>query len=114
MPVLDALRASGARVWPFTNHGWPLVLEIYPRLFTGPVHKSDPLGREALLASRYPTLRDDLRRAAVASQDAFDAAVSALEMVRYATELQRLPVEVDETMKLEGRIWHPRWHDDGA
>ena len=114
MPVLHALHTQGARIWPFTNHGWPLLLEIYPRLFTGPVHKSHADARAGLLSLRYPTLEAHLRRAAIASEDAFDAAVSALEMARYATELQQLPIELDATMKLEGRIWHPRWHDDSA
>jgi hypothetical protein len=114
MPILHALHVRGARVWPFTDQGWPLVLEIYPRLFTGPVRKSNADARAALLSTRYPTLDSDFRYAAIASEDAFDAAVSALEMARYVADLQRLPIEVDATMKLEGRIWHPRWHDDGA
>jgi hypothetical protein len=112
MPMLQALHARGARIWPFTDHGSPTVLEIYPRLFTGPVHKSNPVAREALLTARYPTLREDLRRSAIGSEDAFDAAVSALEMARHTDQMARLPTEKDVIMKLEGSIWHPRFHDD--
>jgi hypothetical protein len=114
MPVLQALHAAGARVWPFTDLGAPVVLEIYPRLFTGPVHKSNAAAREALLITHYPTLREDHRRSAALHEDAFDAAVSALEMARHVDALRALPRECDSVMKLEGRIWHPRWHDDGA
>ena len=114
MPVLHALHSHGARVWPFTDRGWPLVLEIYPRLLTGSVRKSNASAREALIDARYPSLREDFRRAAIASEDAFDAAVSALEMAHDVENLKELPVETDPIMKLEGRIWHPRWHDDHA
>lgn len=114
MLLLRALHARGARIWPFTNVGAPLVLEIYPRLFTGPVHKSNAAAREALLTTRYPSLREDLRRSAILSEDAFDAAVSALEMLRHTETLNHLPTERDPVMKLEGRIWHPRLYDDGA
>ena len=114
MPLLQALYAAGAHVWPFTDNGSPVIVEIYPRLFTGPVRKSNAAAREALLTMRYPTLREDLRRAAIGSEDAFDAAVSALEMVRHADALKDLPTERDATMKLEGRIWHPHLNDDGA
>src|SRR5579864_574690 len=69
MPTLSALHNAGARIWPFTDHGWPLVLEIYPRLFTGPVRKSDATARAALLATRYPTLNNEMRRAAIDSED---------------------------------------------
>jgi Protein of unknown function (DUF429) len=112
MPVLHQLSVAGARVWPFSRTGAPLVLEIYPRLFTGPVHKSNTPARAALLDARYPALDPWHRALAVGSEDAFDAAVSAMEMARHAHLVEELPYLTDPLMELEGRIWHPRWHDD--
>lgn len=112
MPLLHRLHASGARIWPFTVAGAPTVLEIYPRLMTGAVHKSDPRARAALLASRYPALSNEHRRLAVASEDAFDAAVSALVMIEHIADLADLPAEADPELQLEGRIWHPTWRAD--
>jgi len=114
MPLLLELHRAGARIWPFTNAGAPLVVEIYPRLFTGPVHKSNATARATLLDARYPSLGEPFRGLAAASEDAFDAAVSALEMVRHVECLRDLPLEENPVMKLEGCIWHPRWHYDGA
>ena len=112
MPLLHHLHAHGARVWPFTDAGWPLVLEIYPRLLTGPVIKSNVAARRAYLAARYPGLDPDHARAATDSEDAFDAAVSALRMVEHAGDLRALPIEDDAQLRLEGRIWHPGWRTD--
>ena len=47
MPILLRLRGAGFRVWPFDRPqpGQPLVVEMYSRLNTGPVHKSNPAKR---------------------------------------------------------------------
>jgi hypothetical protein len=50
-------------------------------------------------------MRDEFRRRAVTSEDAFDAAVSALVMSAAAEELLRLPPEPDYLV--EGKIWWP-------
>ena len=113
MPLLHALSARGARVWPYTGEGGrPVVVEIYPRLMTGPVRKSNSFSRAALLASHFPTLGDEHRQLAIASEDAFDAAVSALVMLQHAADLLSLPAEADPALRLEGRIWHPGWRAD--
>ena len=109
MPLLLALHEAGAHIWPFDPPGGPLVLEIYPRLLTGPVNKSDPSAREAFLRARYPDLDRLHFDAAAASEDAFDAAVSALVMLAHRDDLSALPDESDALMRLEGRIWHPYW-----
>jgi hypothetical protein len=109
MPLLRALHSRGARIWPFTHRGSPTVIEIYPRLMTGPVHKSSAAARSDLLARRYPRLNPEFRRLATVSDDAFDAAISALVMVENMDDLSNLPPEGDPTQRLEGRIWHPRW-----
>jgi hypothetical protein len=112
MPLLLALLESGARIWPYTHRGTPTVVEIYPRLLTGPVHKANAHARRALLDRRYPNLQAEFRDAATASEDAFDAAVSALVMIEHVPELTCLPVESDPTLRREGRIWHPAWRND--
>ena len=112
MPVLRRLHMQGARVWPFTSEGSPVVLEIYPRLLTGAVRKSDPVARAKLLATRYPHLDREHARLATLSEDAFDAAVSALVMIEHVSDLQSLPEEHDAELRLEGRIWHPAWRLD--
>lgn len=112
MPLLARLAEAGATVWPFTYGDGPAVVEIYPRLLTGAVRKSDPLARERYLSERYPCLSDDFRRAAINSDDAFDAAVSALVMIEHVGDLTSLPEEPDSVLRLEGRIWHPCWRDD--
>jgi hypothetical protein len=109
MPLLRTLQAGGASIWPADPPGWPRVIEIYPRLLTGPVHKADPVARRALLDRRFPALEAAHRQAAIASEDAFDAAVSALAMLEWAADLASLPHETDPLVRLEGRIWYPHW-----
>jgi hypothetical protein len=82
-------------------------VEIYPRTFTGPVRKSDPAERRKLLARRFPDLDPALCQVAVGSEDAFDAAVSALVMAAHASELAALPHLTDRRSRTEGRVWRP-------
>ena len=109
MPLLRQLHEAGATIWPFVRGARPIVVEIYPRLLTGPVRKSVAAERQRLLAERYPTLDAQHRDLAMASEDAFDAAVSALVMAEHVADLLALPDEPDPQLRLEGRIWHPRW-----
>lgn len=104
MQILPRLSAAGSRIWPFDPPGMPLVVEMFPRLLTGPVIKSDRGERERYLASvpMSPTFRD----LATNSDDAFDAAVSALGMAAAIDELIALPDKSDYA--LEGKIWQPR------
>jgi diadenosine tetraphosphate (Ap4A) HIT family hydrolase len=107
MPFLGDLAEAGFAIWPFDAPRLPLVVEIYPRLLTGPVIKSDAGARIAFLEDRFPDLEPRLRDAAGASEDAFDAAVSALVMARHVDELTSLPKARDAADRLEGRIWIP-------
>jgi len=107
MPVLAALRRAGFSIWPFDPPRWPLVVEIYPRLLTGPVRKSSRAAREVHLSTSALDQSPALRARAGSSPDAFDAAVSALVMSRYSRELVILPTMTDEVSRLEGEIWHP-------
>lgn len=100
-PLLRRLRAEGFAVWPFDDPRLPIAFEIYPRLLTGPVIKSRLAARE-----RYQLQRCLPLEAAV-SEDAFDAAVSAMVMERSSAELRSLPSEADQVIRREGRIWQP-------
>ena len=107
MPLLHRLTAAGFSVWPFDDPALPMVVEIYPRALTGPVTKSCRPCRERYLQSCYPALNDEWKATAASSEDAFDAAVSALQMARHVKALEQLPVINDPTLRLEGLIWHP-------
>jgi hypothetical protein len=53
-----------------------------------------------------------MRERAAGSEDAFDAAVSALVMARHREELSALPpVPPGSRLRLEGAIWTPRKSD---
>jgi hypothetical protein len=104
MQALHRLAAAGFRIWPFDEAGLPLVVEVFPRLLTGPVTKSRQSERERYLSTlRIPS---EFRRRAAASDDAFDAAVSALVMSASVGELLALPNRPDDL--IEGRIWQPQ------
>jgi hypothetical protein len=107
MSLLRRLHLAGWAIWPFDPPGWPLALEIYPRLLTGAVVKSSRLARAAYLAARFPALDPALAARAGAGEDAFDAAVSALVMAEHAAALASLPSRTDPLTLLEGEIWRP-------
>ena len=108
MPMLARLREAGWSVWPFDPPRLPLLVEIYPRLLTGPVVKSDAAARARYLgAPEYAGLSDEVRAEAAASEDAFDALVSVLVMRRHAAEFARLRQAQDRRTLLEGAIWRP-------
>jgi hypothetical protein len=104
MQALHALRRAGFLIWPFDEPDTPLVVEIFPRTLTGPVSKGDRAERERyLLETNFPR---EFLDAAAASEDAFDAAVSALAMAERVYELSAL--EPCPDYALEGRIWLPQ------
>lgn len=110
MPLLARLYAAGWRIWPFTDGtgpGAPTALEIYPRLLTGAVNKSSFSQRAEYLRHRFPRLDARLGVAASSSEDAFDAAVSALVMASRESELRGLAGARDEVERVEGAIWMP-------
>jgi hypothetical protein len=107
MPLLHRLREDGWSVWPFDPVAAHTLVEIYPRLLTGPVNKSQQTSRERYLSACYPALHDKWKREAAKSEDAFDAAVSALQMERHLAELVSLPSMDSPTLRREGLIWFP-------
>ena len=114
MPWLARLQDEGFAIWPFDDAQLasgesmaPLALEIYPRFFTGGVVKSRSIARELYLATHHGDQDRALLELAACSEDAFDAAVSALAMHAHASSIARLRAERDATFRLEGRIWRP-------
>lgn len=109
MRILKLLKGCGFSVWPFDGSTPPLVVEIYPRLLTGEVNKSDKSTREKYLqSSRFESLGRDWLRVAAESEDSFDAAVSAFEMARSSDDFRVLSLQTDPEVRLEGQIWQPQ------
>ena len=106
MPMLLALREAGWAVWPFDAPSTHTLVEIYPRLFTGPVVKRDASARAAYLNAHRITSRLDFRDAMSASEDALDAGVSAVAMSTAAAATPLHAVN-DALSQIEGRIWVP-------
>ena len=81
IPFLPTLREAGWSIWPYDAPSEHVIAEIWTRLLTGPVAKSSADGRRAWLKANA-SLRGRLLRAAVDSEDAFDAAACALVLSR--------------------------------
>jgi hypothetical protein len=106
IPVLHRLRKAGFSVWPFTQSQFPIALEIYPRVFTGPGNKSSKDFRTQQLA-QYPELPKKIIDKAQDSEDAFDALCSVIGMKDHANQLAHLQEATNEIERLEGKIWQP-------
>jgi hypothetical protein len=108
MPWLAWLRARGFGVWPFDDVGACTAFEVYPSLYAK-VATNDAVGRAEHLAPLPPdVLRAREREIAIASDDAFDAVVSALAMWERRDELLSLRATTDATVAIEGDIWESR------
>lgn len=106
MPMLLELRAAGWAVWPFDHLATHTIVEIYPRRFTGVVVKRSADARARWLDQQMPTLAPEFQQMMCASEDAFDAGVSALRMTRLdiGTALRSTS---DPVTRLEGAICGP-------
>ena len=119
MPFLLRMWKAGFRVWPYESarlsgaEPKPLLVEMYTRLMTGAVAKSNPEARNKYLAVKkktdplYAELKRSVLQKAQASEDAFDALVSCLEMVRWRAEFAKLTATKDKVLRLEGITWRP-------
>jgi hypothetical protein len=116
LPFLKQLHDAGFSIWPFDPPGWPRVIEIYPRLLTGPVKKANADERARYLVRIGSEMSTELLMKAASSEDAFDATVSAIAMGRELGSLTQLKQTADPVLQLEGIIWHPGWeeHLEGA
>ena len=119
MPWLMGMRTAGFRVWPFEAAALgekpprPLLVEMYTRLLTGAVAKSNAEARKAYLGARrksndlYAGISRGVVAKALVSEDAFDALVCCVEMVRWRGEFAGLRATRDEELRLEGITWRP-------
>jgi hypothetical protein len=113
MSLLQRLRDAGFAVWPFDRAGFPMVVEMYTRLNTGPVRKSNAAARTAYLLKKrredaaYAALSRGVLARARASEDAFDALVSCMAMTARREEFAGLAMPVDPEYKVEGWTWAP-------
>ncbi|MBK7642332.1 MAG: hypothetical protein IPJ19_04685 [Planctomycetes bacterium] len=105
MPLLPVLERAGFSIWPFARATPPFAAEIYPRWFTGPLAKSVRRSRALHLANHPLPAARELCELAEASEDAFDAACSALALAGARAPAD--PAEFDSVFGLEGRIWRP-------
>ena len=117
--TLLRLRAAGFRVWPFDRIALaarlprPLVVEMYTRLNTGAVHKSNPSARAAYLLRKrredpaYTALSRAVLQRARASEDAFDALVSTMVMAEHRESFVTLPKPHDPLHRYESWTWAP-------
>ncbi|HEY1830470.1 MAG TPA: DUF429 domain-containing protein [Acidimicrobiales bacterium] len=107
MPYLLDLQRAGFCIAPFDPPSCHTVVEVYPRLMTGPVHKRNLADRAAYLERSRWTLSPGQRALAASSEDAFDAAITALVMDEHANELRRVRPTDDPDLRLEGWMWAP-------
>jgi hypothetical protein len=119
MTMLARLHDAGFRVWPLeaatidAKRPKPLLVEMYTRLMTGAVAKSNAEARRKYLAAKkksdavYEPVGRAVMTKAKSSEDAFDALVSVMEMARYADEFARLKATRDPELRREGLTWRP-------
>jgi len=116
MPGLLVLREAGFRIWPYDEPDVkraPTVVEIYTRLMTGAVNKSSEVARTAYLAKKrkesamYAGLSRLVMAKARASEDAFDALVTAMVMTEHRGEFAALRKTEEEVFRMEGQTWVP-------
>ncbi len=115
MQTLERLHEAGFKVWPFDRPvvGEPLVVEMYSRLNTGPVHKSNAEARATYLLRKrardpaYAAIGRAAMAKARAGEDAFDALVSCMAMAEFRDGFYGLPTPRDPAYALEGWTWAP-------
>ena len=119
MQMLQRLHDAGFRVWPLeaaeidAKRPKPLLVEMYTRLMTGAVAKSNAEARKRYLVAKrktdalYALLGRGVLAKAQGSEDAFDALVSVIEMARYAEKFGELKAKRDPELRREGLTWRP-------
>ena len=105
IPHLSRLRAGGWAIWPFDGPSTHVAVEIWPRLLTGPVAKSSSSECRAWLDA-HATLPAQINERASSSEDAFDAAASALVLSRCSDLSETLAAPLTSN-PLEGSIFFP-------
>ena len=86
---------------------------MYTRLMTGAVAKSNEAARKRYLKAKrkedalYAEISRGVMKKAEGSEDAFDALVSMVEMVRQKEDFGELRATKDAELRLEGITWRP-------
>lgn len=104
MPFLPRFEAAGWRLWPFTDGDGPTVFEAWPRLYTPGLVKSAPGARSRFVEEQFKNAAPGHRVLARGSDDALDAAATAMGIADAMDEGRRLDEDLDATDRLEGRI----------
>lgn len=131
IPYLGMLCEQGFHIWPFdgppdATGAAPVVVEIYPRVFSPAIPKSNRGAREMFLADLrvlgetwdWLSIDDEALGLATRSVDAFDALVSAAMMCRelsvpgFGFERYGLDFYNDPPVHVEGWIWGVAHHTD--
>lgn len=119
MQMLERLHDSGFRVWPLeaaaldAKSPKPMLVEMYTRLMTGAVAKSNAKARSQYLAAKrksdpvFEVVGRGVLTKARSSEDAFDALVSVMEMARHADDFASLRATKDPELRREGLTWRP-------
>src|SRR6201999_4019364 len=119
MTMLERLHDVGFRVWPLeasaidAKRPRPLLVEMYTRLMTGAVAKSNAEARRRYLSAKrktdplYALLGRPVLAKAQGSEDAFDALVSVIEMARHEDGFGGLKATRDPELRREGLTWRP-------
>ena len=107
--TLMTMRRAGFSIWPFHPPTFPCVVEIYPRSFTGAIHKSNAAARSAYMRKHLDQqLSAETFDQAAASEDAFDALCSVIGMARQSDEFINLTQAEEPGRLLEGEIFPGR------
>jgi len=106
IPFLPQLRAAGFKIWPWDDAAPPAAMEIWTRVAIGDTVKSSPNARiEAVKSHRG--IPSPLRKPASASEDLFDAAMTALWLSENEAALAASRRSRRRADLLEGRTWLP-------
>jgi len=106
MPFLQDLRNAGFRIWPWDDAAPPAAVEIWTRVAIGDTVKSDPVARIAAVKA-HPGIPAELQSTASASEDLFDAAMTALWLSGNEGQLKSSKRSRRKADLLEGRTWLP-------
>lgn len=106
LPHLLRLREAGFRIWPWDDAEPPVAIEIWTRVAIGPTVKSDPDARRQA-AEAAAGIPDRLLRDVCETEDAFDAALSAIWLSENADHLAGTPRTGDSDYVAEGCTWVP-------
>jgi hypothetical protein len=106
IPFLPQLRAAGFKIWPWDDATPPAAVEIWTRVAIGDTVKSNPTARINAVKS-HKGIPPSLRASASASEDLFDAAMTALWLSENEASLTSSKRSRRKADLLEGRTWLP-------